>query len=455
MKIHILGICGTFMAGIAVLARQLGHDVTGSDSNVYPPMSNQLEEQGISLIEGYEPSQLEPAPDLVIVGNALSRGNPCVEQILDSGMPYISGPQWLSEYVLTGKHVLAVAGTHGKTTTASMLAWTLEVEGHDPGFLIGGIPSNFGVSARLGGGHYFVVEADEYDTAFFDKRSKFIHYRPRTLVINNIEFDHADIFGDIVDIRREFHRLIRIVPHHGLIIAKYGDPEIERVLEMGCWTPVEYFGDPEARWSAKPLQDDFCEFEITVDQEPGGIMRWDLYGEHNAMNALATAAAAAHVGLTAGETCEALATFMNVKRRLEHLGTINDITVHDDFAHHPTEIRASLQALRNKTGEARIIAILEPRSNTMRLGVHRDTLVSAFTEADHVIFYEPEAIEWDLSEATRALEAKRQVFRDIDNIVEATVTMARSGDQIVIMSNGDFQNIHQKLIKRLSETHAA
>jgi UDP-N-acetylmuramate: L-alanyl-gamma-D-glutamyl-meso-diaminopimelate ligase len=295
MKIHILGICGTFMGGIALLARELGHEVSGSDANVYPPMSTQLMEQGITLIEGYELSQLEPAPDLVIIGNAMTRGNPCVEHILNHGLRYTSGPQWLSENVLQGRHVLAVSGTHGKTTATSMLAWTLEAEGLNPGFLVGGIPENFGVSARLGGHEYFVIEADEYDTAFFDKRSKFVHYRPKTLIINNIEFDHADIFADLAAIRREFHHLVRIVPNHGLIIALEGDPEIVKVLQMGCWTPVEHFGGENSRWQARPLQDDYSEFEILLDNQPGGIMRWDLIGQHNANNALAVAAAAGRV----------------------------------------------------------------------------------------------------------------------------------------------------------------
>ncbi len=452
MKIHILGVCGTFMGGLALLARELGHEVSGSDSNVYPPMSTQLMEQGIILCEGYDPMHLEPAPDLVIVGNAMSRGNPCVEHMLDAGLRYISGPQWLYENVLAGRHVLAVAGTHGKTTTASMLAWTLEVEGLSPGFLIGGVPGNFGVSARLGQEKYFVVEADEYDTAFFDKRSKFIHYHPRTLIINNIEFDHADIFADIADIRREFHRLIRTIPRHGLIIAQANDPEIQRLLAEGCWTPVEYFGEDKARWRAKPLQDDFSDFELVVDGQPGGIIRWDLYGRHNALNALATAAAAGHVGITAGEVCEALASFVNVRRRLEHLETINGISVYDDFAHHPTAIRVTLEALRARAGQRRIIAIMEPRSNTMRQGVHKATLASAFALADQVLLFRPTNIQWDIDQATSSLGEKRVVYSSIDDIVEAVANMTQPGDQIVIMSNGSFGGIHQKLISRLQET---
>jgi UDP-N-acetylmuramate: L-alanyl-gamma-D-glutamyl-meso-diaminopimelate ligase len=451
MKIHILGICGTFMGGIALLARELGHEVSGSDANVYPPMSTQLMEQGITLIEGYELSQLEPAPDLVIIGNAMTRGNPCVEHILNHGLHYTSGPQWLSENVLQGRHVLAVSGTHGKTTATSMLAWTLEAEGLNPGFLVGGIPENFGISARLGGKEYFVIEADEYDTAFFDKRSKFVHYRPKTLIINNIEFDHADIFADLAAIRREFHHLVRIVPDHGLIVALEDDPEIDKVLDMGCWTPVEFFGGENSRWQARPLQDDYSEFEILLDNQPGGIMRWDLIGQHNANNALAVAAAAGHVGITAGEVCEAMASFKSVKRRLQLLGVVNDITLYDDFAHHPTAIRVTLNALRSKVGKHKIIAIMEPRSNTMRMGVHGDALAKSFSEADHVIFYQPENINWDLKQQTTSLGSKREIFSDIDNIVENVDKTAKPGDHIVFMSNGGFGGIQQKLLKKLQE----
>jgi len=451
MKIHILGICGTFMGGIALLARELGHEVSGSDANVYPPMSTQLMEQGITLIEGYELSQLEPAPDLVIIGNAMTRGNPCVEHILNHGLHYTSGPQWLSENVLQGRHVLAVSGTHGKTTATSMLAWTLEAEGLNPGFLVGGIPENFGISARLGGKEYFVIEADEYDTAFFDKRSKFVHYRPKTLIINNIEFDHADIFADLAAIRREFHHLVRIVPDHGLIVALEDDPEIDKVLDMGCWTPVEFFGGENSRWQARPLQDDYSEFEILVDNQPGGIMRWDLIGQHNANNVLAVAAAAGHVGITAGEVCEAMAGFKSVKRRLQLLDVVNDITLYDDFAHHPTAIRVTLNALRSKVGKHRIIAIMEPRSNTMRMGVHGEALAKSFSEADHVIFYQPENINWDLKQQTTSLGSKREIFSDIDNIVENVVKTAKPGDHIVFMSNGGFGGIQQKLLKKLQE----
>ena len=451
MKIHILGICGTFMGGIAMLARELGHEVSGSDANVYPPMSIQLMEQGINLIEGYNPAQLDQRPDIVIIGNSLSRGNPCIEYILNTNIRYTSGPQWLNEHVLQDRHVLAVAGTHGKTTTASMLAWSLEVAGLKPGFLIGGIPINFDISARLGSPDYFVVEADEYDTAFFDKRSKFIHYRPKTLIINNIEFDHVDIFADLAAIRREFHHLVRILPDHGLIVARQGDPEINKVLEQGCWTPVEYFGTDNSRWQARSLRDDYSEFEILVDDQPGGILRWDLIGQYNACNALATAAAACHVGLTAGGVCEALAGFSGVKRRLERLDQVNDITVYDDFAHHPTEIRATLAGLRQHVGSSRIIAIMEPRSNTMRRGTHKSALAGSFKDADIVFLYQPEDISWDLMQSTASLGNRRRVFTDIDEIIAATVEIAEAGNHIIIMSNGGFGGIHHKLIERLMQ----
>lgn len=450
MKVHILGICGTFMAGIAILARELGHTVTGSDTNVYPPMSALLETHGIRVIEGYEPEQLDPAPDVVVIGNALSRGNACVEYVLNSGLYYQSGPQWLHEHLLQGRHALAVSGTHGKTTTAAILCWILEQAGLQPGFLVGGIPANFGISARIGDGSYFVVEADEYDTAFFDKRSKFIHYRPRTLIINNIEFDHADIFADIAAIRREFHHLVRIIPDHGLIVAQQGDEEIERVLAMGCWTPVEYFGDTGCRWQATSLINDCSEFEIRVDAEPGGIVRWDLIGQHNMYNALAAIAAAGHVGVASGEACAALAGFKSVKRRMELLAEINGIRIYDDFAHHPTEIRITLEGLRERVGEQRIIAVMEPRSNTMLRGIHRETLGAAFAAADYILLYQPAAIQWDLAEATDCISGKREVFTDTAGIIDRLVEISQAGDHIIIMSNGGFEGLQQRLIDRLT-----
>ncbi|MGH8119544.1 MAG: UDP-N-acetylmuramate:L-alanyl-gamma-D-glutamyl-meso-diaminopimelate ligase, partial [Gammaproteobacteria bacterium] len=403
MRIHILGICGTFMAGIAVLARALGHAVSGSDSNVYPPMSTQLAAGGIALIEGYDPAQLNPPPDIVIVGNAMSRGNPCVEQILNSDLRFTSGPRWLHDEILRDRHVLAVSGTHGKTTTTSMLTWALETAGRKPGFLVGGVPANFGQTARLGDGRYFVIEADEYDTAFFDKRSKFIHYRPSTLIINNIEFDHADIFSDLAAIRREFHHMIRTLPGRGLIVAMHADPEIQKVLEMGCWTPVEYFGSGSAKWTAKPAEEDFSTFEIMVAGRSAGWVHWKLIGRHNAYNALAAAAAAAHIGISTGSVCAALTEFKGVKRRLECLACIHGISLYDDFAHHPTEIRHTLSALRSKVGRDRIIAIMEPRSNTMRMGVHQKTLAESFAIADRVLFLQPDHMDWDLRIQTESL----------------------------------------------------
>jgi UDP-N-acetylmuramate:L-alanyl-gamma-D-glutamyl-meso-diaminopimelate ligase len=448
MRIHILGICGTFMAGIALLARELGHEVRGSDANVYPPMSTQLKAQGIPLIEGYDPAQLVPAPDLVIVGNALSRGNPCVEHLLNSGLRFTSGPRWLHEQVLQGLHVLAVSGTHGKTTISAMLSWFLEQANVQAGFLVGGIPANFGISARLSPGRHFVIEADEYDTAFFDKRSKFIHYQPTTLIINNIEFDHADIFADLAAIRREFHHLVRIMPGRGLIVALEGDPEIKKVLEMGCWTPVEYFGGAGAMWRATPLLEDYSKFEIMVNDASAGIVSWELIGQHNACNALAAAAAAAHIGIPTGTVCEALAGFKGVKRRLEQLAHINGISFYDDFAHHPTEIRATLTAMRRKAGKERIIAVMEPRSNTMRMGVHQQTLADSFAAADQVLFYQPGNIHWDLKSQTEGLKEKRGIFTGIDAIITSIVRMAKPGDHVIIMSNGGFGGIQQKLIAR-------
>lgn len=451
MRVHILGICGTFMGGIAMLARELGHSVSGSDANVYPPMSTQLESQGIRLIEGYDPEQLEPAPDVVLIGNALSRGNPCVEYVLNAGLDYQSGPQWLHDHLLPGRHVLAVSGTHGKTTTASMLACILDYIGLQPGFLIGGIPANFGISARKGGEEYFVVEADEYDTAFFDKRSKFIHYQPKTLVINNIEYDHADIFVDIAAIRREFYHLVRIVPDHGLIVANREDEEIGRVLGMGCWTPVEYFGAGDCRWQAKPLLDDCSEFEILVDAEPGGIVRWDLVGRHNMYNGLAAIAAAGHAGVATGEACAALAGFKSVKRRLEMLAEVKGIRVYDDFAHHPTEIRATLAGLRRHVGEQRIIAVMEPRSNSMLRGVHRKSLATSFAEADRVLLYRPAGLQWDIAEETRKLSAKREIFTDTADIIDRILEISQAGDHVIIMSNGEFEGLHQRLLDRLRQ----
>jgi len=453
MRIHILGICGTFMGGIALLARALGHEVSGSDANVYPPMSTQLEDQGIELMNGYEPAHLQPAPDLVIVGNTMSRGNPLVETILNNKIPYVSGPQWLSEHVLQTRHVLAVSGTHGKTTTTGMLCWILESAGLNPGFLVGGMPQNFAISASLGGDEYFVVEADEYDTAFFDKRSKFIHYHPDTLIINNIEYDHADIFADIAAIRREFHHMVRIVPGNGLIIAKQGDAQVTQVLEMGCWSAVEYFGEQSggmnSDWSVNELVDDFSQFNVLHHSRIVGRVNWELIGQFNAENALAAIAAANHVGVEPAQACEALQSLKNVKRRLECLAEVNQITVYDDFAHHPTAIRATLKALRQKVKSQRIIAIMEPRSNTMRQGIHKETLAEAFTDADQIYLYAADNLDWDLSKATSSLGERVKVMQSIDDIVSAVAGLTEEGDHILIMSNGNFSGIQKKIIENL------
>jgi len=445
MHIHILGICGTFMAGVAILAKQQGHQVTGSDAAAYPPMSTQLQAQGIECYAGYAPEHLKSRPDCIIIGNALSRGNPLVEQVLNLGLPYISGPQWLAEQILKDRWVLAVAGTHGKTTTASLVTWMLEAAGFSPGFLIGGVPENFGVSARLGNPPFFVVEADEYDTAFFDKRSKFIHYRPRTLILNNLEFDHADIFPDLAAIQRQFHHLIRTVPSEGLIICNQQAAALTEVLQQGCWTPVTNFG-PNGDWQANSSTE--SHFEVKYRGQPMGKFDWELMGQHNQLNALAALAAAHHAGIPIAQAGEALKTFKNVKRRLELRGTVKGIQVYDDFAHHPTAIAVTLEALRQRVGRARIIAVLEPRSNTMRLGVHQTTLAPSLAQADIVIWYEPPNLSWSLSKVTQSL-ANAKIFRDLTSLIEHLVTIARSGDQILIMSNGDFQNLHHRLLEAL------
>ena len=453
--IHILGICGTFMGGIALLARELGFRVTGSDANVYPPMSTQLEQAGIELMQGYLPEHLHERPDCVVVGNAMARGNPLVEYLLNSDIPYTSGPQWLAENVLRNKWVLAVSGTHGKTTTSSMLAWVLEHAGMSPGFLIGGVPANFGVSARLGETDFFVVEADEYDTAFFDKRSKFVHYRPRTLAINNLEFDHADIFDDLAAIQRQFHHLIRCVPAQGLIVHRANVPAISETLAMGCWTPTESFGvgsNSDANWCAQLVQDDGSEFAIHRDGAPGVPAKWSHCGLHNVENALAACAAARHVGVAPQQAALGLAEFKGVKRRLELLGTVNDIAVFDDFAHHPTAIATTLHGLRARASNAgRVLALIEPRSNTMRLGTHRDQLASSTSDADIVYWYQPEGIDWSLDDVIASSAVPAQLHIAIDELVRQVCLDARPGDQIVIMSNGSFGGIHQRLLTALSE----
>ena len=452
MHIHILGICGTFMGGLALLAKSLGHEVSGSDAGVYPPMSTQLEQAGIKLMQGYEPEHLQPKPDCVVVGNAMSRGNPAVEYMLEQGMRYTSGPQWLAEHVLHGRWVLAVAGTHGKTSTASLLAWILEDAGMDPGFLIGGVPRNFGISARLGGTPFFVVEADEYDTAFFDKRSKFVHYHPRTLILNNLEFDHADIFDDLAMIQRQFHHLVRTVPGNGLIIAPSEDQAIHQVLQMGCWTPVEQFSaQGDAQWHSTDPNPQASEFDLCNGEEKVGRVDWELHGQHNLNNALAAVAAARHVGVPPTVAIEALARFKNVKRRMELRGEVAGITIYDDFAHHPTAIATTLQGLRAQVGAERIIAVLEPRSNTMRMGVYADQLAASLENADQVMVYAPSELEWDAGSVFSGLETKARMFDSLDAVVATLEVEAKSGDHILIMSNGGFGNIHQRLLDALNK----
>ncbi len=456
MHIHILGICGTFMGGIALIARELGHQVSGSDANVYPPMSTQLEAAGITLMEGYEAGHLQPAPDMVVVGNAMSRGNPAVEYMLDQGLRYISGPQWLAEQVLAEHWVLGVAGTHGKTTTGSMLAWILEDAGLTPGFLIGGVPQNFGISARAGDSPFFVVEADEYDTAFFDKRSKFVHYHPRTLVMNNLEFDHADIFEDLEAIQRQFHHLVRTVPGNGLIISPLNDGNLHEVLDMGCWTPVEHFDpDFEATWHAANAAPDGSAFDVICDGEAVGRLEWALSGRHNMANALAALAAARHAGVPPAVGVAALCRFENVRRRMELRGEVDGIRVYDDFAHHPTAIATTLAGLRAQVGDGRIHAVLEPRSNTMRMGVMAGRLAEALREADTVHVYVPPDLSWDARSVLASLGPRLQVAEQTGDIVDWLAAMSRPGDTVLVMSNGGFQAIHELILDALKTRGAA
>ena len=472
------------MGGIAVLAKQAGHRVTGCDTNVYPPMSTQLQAQGVELIEGFDPQQLALNADIYVIGNVVSRGNPLMEEILNRNLPYLSGPQWLAENLLQDKWVLAVAGTHGKTTTSAMLAWILEYAGLNPGFLIGGVPQNFGISARLGnlpspasgrgaggeGSPFFVIEADEYDTAFFDKRSKFVHYRPRTVILNNLEFDHADIFADLAAIETQFHHLVRTVPGNGLIVSNGREESLERVIQRGCWTPVETFDSPRplagAPKAGNPLSgepdaeltqgqgergwqiDD--DNRITLNGKAQGTLQWDLLGEHNRMNALAALAAARHVGVPIAQGLAALAEFKNVKRRMEVRGTVNGITVYDDFVHHPTAIATTIAGLRRKVGQARILAVLEPRSNTMKLGAMNAALPASLKEADAVFCYSAN-LGWDANAALATLGNKATVKNDLDELITAIAATAKSGDQILVMSNGGFGGIHEKLLRRLVE----
>ena len=447
-RVHILGICGTFMGGVALLARELGYEVTGSDVNVYPPMSTMLDTAGIAVQEGYSSEYLKPAPDLVVIGNALSRGNEAVEYVLDQQIPYSSGPQWLGENLLQGRHVAAISGTHGKTTTSSMLTWILEREGLNPGFLIGGVPYGFEGSARLGLGP-FVVEADEYDSAFFDKRSKFVHYKPQTLVVNNLEFDHADIFTDLNAIQTQFHHLVRCIPSSGHIIASKGDA-IDEVLNRGCWTPVSRLdtGSPDDWW-VQARDNHFGEFEIGSPAGDSGSVMWGLIGRHNAENALAAVAAAHDIGVSVKNACEALCRFEGVKRRLELLGKPNEIAVYDDFAHHPTAVKTTLEGLRNAAGEKRVVAVIEIRSNTMKRGTHKEELVPATEHADLVFWFEPGGLDWSMTEAVSELNG-HFVFRDTNQLHDALVQQLHSGDHVVIMSNGSFSGIHRQLLQSLS-----
>ncbi|MBX6421207.1 MAG: UDP-N-acetylmuramate:L-alanyl-gamma-D-glutamyl-meso-diaminopimelate ligase [Nevskia sp.] len=449
MRLHILGICGTFMAGVAALAREAGHQVSGSDANAWPPMSTQLKTLGIEVRRGYDPAHLDPAPDRVIVGNVVSRGNPEIEAVLDRDLPYVSGPQWLAEEVLRGREVIAVAGTHGKTTTSSLLAVLLEHAGLAPGFLIGGMPLDFGVSARLGAGRHFVIEADEYDTAFFDKRSKFLHYRPRIAVLNNLEYDHADIFPDLAAIERQFHHLIRTVPSKGRLIVNGADPALARVLAQGCWTPVEYFDDPRG-WQARETGEGF---EILLRGAAQGRARSPLPGAHNRSNALAAIAAAVGCGVPLEAALAGLERFHGVRRRLELRGTVGGVAVYDDFAHHPTAIAATLAALRGN-GSGRVLAVLEPRSNTMRLGGHAQQLAASLSGADRAYVYARPDLKWDARGALAGLGAKLCLPETLEALVAQVVAEARPGDRVLVMSNGDFGGVHDRLLAALAAPRA-
>ncbi|MFT3906107.1 MAG: UDP-N-acetylmuramate:L-alanyl-gamma-D-glutamyl-meso-diaminopimelate ligase [Steroidobacteraceae bacterium] len=453
MHVHILGICGTFMGGIAAIARAAGHRVTGSDRNVYPPMSTQLAALGIELIEGYDPAQLDLNPDVVLVGNVMSRGVPVVEALLNRGIAYTSAPQWLAHEVLRNRWVLAVAGTHGKTTTTSMLAWILEDAGLAPGFLIGGVPGNFPVSARLGEEPFFVIEADEYDTAFFDKRAKFVHYRPRTLILNNLEFDHADIYPDLAAIERQFQHLVRTVPGSGRLITHAGDAALERVLQAGCWSEVERFagaGGAGTRWSVRNVAgSDLSSFTVLLDGVEQGEVNWSLLGAHNVDNALAAIAAARHAGVPTARAIDALSRFAGVRRRLELRGEVGGVRVYDDFAHHPTAISTTLEGLRRRVGGARIIAVLEPRSNTMKLGVHRDTLGASLAGADEVWLYTPPNLGWDAAQSVAGLGRRAHASNNLDQLLAGLNASARSGDHVLIMSNGGFGGLHARLLDAL------
>ena len=440
------------MGGIAAIAQAAGHRVTGCDANVYPPMSEQLAALGIGLTEGFDENQIGLRPDLWVVGNVVARGNPLMEAILDRGERYLSGPQWLAEHVLAGRHVLAVAGTHGKTTVSTMLAWILERAGRNPGFLIGGVPLDFPVSARHTGSPLFVIEADEYDTAFFDKRSKFVHYSARTAILNNIEFDHADIFDDLAAIERQFHHFVRTVPRAGKIVANGGDAVVERVLTQGCWTPVDRFG-VAGGWEAGPVDEEGA-FEVATQGRSVGRIRWQLTGTHNRMNALAAIAAAHHVGVAPGQAIESLGIFSGVRRRMQVRGRAGGVTVYDDFAHHPSAIRTTIDGLRPKAGQGRIHAVFEPRSNTMKRGVLKDALPGAFTGADSCYLYTA-GLDWDAARLFAPLGARAHCVADLDDLVAAVASACRPGDHVLVMSNGGFGGIHDKLLQRLGREATA
>jgi UDP-N-acetylmuramate: L-alanyl-gamma-D-glutamyl-meso-diaminopimelate ligase len=442
------------MGGVALLARQAGHIVSGSDQNVYPPMSTQLELAGIKLCEGYNPEDITDDVDQVVIGNAMSRGNPMVEYVLNNNLPYTSGPQWLAENVLSNRWVLAVAGTHGKSTTSSMLAWILEYAGLNPGFLIGGVPENFGLSARYGDYPFFVVEADEYDTAFFDKRSKFVHYQPRTCVLNNLEFDHADIFDNVGDIKKQFNHLVRTVPGEGKLIVNGGDPNLDDVIAMGCWSPVEKFSVAGEHWSIGSCDEDGHRFDVCLDGEVAAQVNWTMHGAHNRLNALAAIAAAQHAGVPVAQACAALGEFQGIKRRLEVLGEIGGITVYDDFAHHPTAIIETLSAVKEVAGGGNILAILEPRSNTMRMGVHKKRLLDSLQQADSIYLFKPENIDWNLTDLARHSSVSADVYDDVGTIINDVIRQAQPGDHVVIMSNGGFESIHKRLMQALEQQAA-
>jgi UDP-N-acetylmuramate: L-alanyl-gamma-D-glutamyl-meso-diaminopimelate ligase len=458
MHVHILGICGTFMGGVAAIAKAAGHRVTGSDKNVYPPMSTQLEALGIGLTEGFAATQLEPAPDVVVVGNVMTRGMPVIEALLESNIPYTSGPEWLAREVLRGRWVLGVAGTHGKTTTSSMLAWILEYAGLEPGFLIGGVPGNFQTSARFGArATPFVIEADEYDSAFFDKRAKFVHYRPRTVILNNLEFDHADIYENVGAIERQFHHLVRTVPGSGRILWNAADPHLAKSLALGAWTPREGFSKDagvSAHWTLGiPAGGDYSQFEVQAGGVSQGTVRWGLLGAHNAENALAAIGAAHHAGVPVAKAIAALAEFKGVKRRMELRGEVQGVAVYDDFAHHPTAIATTIDGLRRKVGGKRIVAVLEPRSATMKMGVHRDTLGPSLGGADSIWMFAPPDLGWDADAVVATLGKKGQIARSVDDLVAGLVRDTRAGDQVLVMSNGGFGGLHGKLLDALAKRH--